>query len=143
MTETEEIRVMVVDDSSDLTELYRRLLDDAPGLRCVGTLQSADRLVEQVESLRPDIVLLDLTMAGKSPLAALGEVAARFPATRVIAFSGYDDRRTVDAALDAGAWGLISKHLEPIATIEALRSVAKGEVVLRTPEDRARSNGHP
>ena len=133
MSETDEIRVMVVDDSRDLAEMYRRLLDDAPGLCCVGTLESADRLVPQVESLRPDIVLLDLTMAGRSPLAALSEVAARFPDTRVIVFSGYDDRRTVDAALDAGAWGLISKHLDPIATIEALRSVAKGEVVLRVP----------
>src|SRR5262252_3954929 len=100
MLETDDISVLVVDDSLDISELYRKLLDDAPGLRCIGTLSSADHLLREVESLQPDIVMLDLTMPGKSPLAALREIAERCPATRVIAFSGYDDPRTIDAAID-------------------------------------------
>jgi DNA-binding NarL/FixJ family response regulator len=122
--------VIVVDDSADLTELYRSVLEFEPDFECAGTLQDADTLVELVQERRPDLVLLDLSMPGRSPLEAAKEIAERFPATRVVFLSGYDDPETVRSLLDAGAWGLVSKHGTPPDVLSALRRVQLGEVVL-------------
>jgi DNA-binding NarL/FixJ family response regulator len=120
--------VVVVDDSADLTALYRGIFDFEPDFECVGTLEDADTLVDLVQERRPDLVLLDLSMPGRSPIEAAQEIAERFPSTRVVFLSGYDDPETVRAVLDAGAWGLVSKHGTPPDVLAALRRVQLGEV---------------
>ncbi len=124
------ISVLCVDDSADIRDLYRQLIDAEPDLRCVGTLEGAEGLVEEVVRTEPDVVLLDLTMPGPDPLSAVEELSRRRPETRVLLFSGYDDAETADAALDAGAWGLVSKHGDSDRVLAAIRAVAGGEIVL-------------
>lgn len=123
------ITVLCVDDARDITLMFSHLINGEADMRCVGALQSADELLAEVERLRPDVVLLDLTMPGKDPLTALRELGARVPASRVIVYSGYDDTATVDSTLEAGAWGCVSKHSEPGAVLAAIRRVAAGEAV--------------
>lgn len=120
--------VLVVDDSDDIASLYRNLIDQEPDLECVGTLPDADKLVEAVQERRPNLVLLDLSMPGRSPLEVVRELAERCPETRVVFLSGYDDPDTVQAVLDAGAWGLASKHGSPPEVLSVLRRVQRGEV---------------
>ncbi len=98
-------------------------------MECVGVLESADALVETVLANGPSVVLLDLTMPGKDPLMAIREVAAAAPACRVLAFSGYDGPARIDNIIDLGAWGLVSKDSEPATIVEAIRRVARGEIV--------------
>ncbi len=126
-----KITVMCVDDSNDIVELFRNLIDNEPDMACVGTLTSADQLIIEVEKLLPSIVLLDLSMPGKDPIQALQELSTTRPETRVIVFSGYDDEANALSAVEAGGWGLISKHEEPEAVFQAIRAVASGEVVFR------------
>lgn len=125
-----KINVLVVDDAQDLTILYLNLINSEPDMACVGTLDSADGLTEEVDGKHVDVVLLDFTMAGKPPLEAIGELAESSPKTRVLVFSGYDDPATLNKALDAGAWGLVSKHEDPMSVITAIRRVAGGEVYM-------------
>ena len=125
MTDT-TINVLLVDDFRDISDVYRRLIDASPGLRCVGTLDSVNELGRHVESLQPHIVVIDLSMPGQQPLKAIASLAEQFPNVRTIAFSGYDDQDTVGAVLDAGGWGLVSKHGNPEAILDAIRSVAGG-----------------
>ena len=73
------------------------------------------------------IVVLDLTMPGRTPLEALGELSRTNPGVRTIVFTGHDDPSTITAAADAGAWGLVSKMGEPGDLIKAVRRVAAGE----------------
>ena len=127
-------RVLCVDDSPDIAALCQRLVEVEADMECAGVLESADALVETVLAQRVDVVLLDLTMPGKDPLMAVREVAVAAPKCRVLAFSGYDDAVRVDAFVEAGGWGLVSKDSDPGAIIEAIRRVARGEFVRQDSE---------
>jgi len=121
--------VLCVDDNRDVTAVARLMIESDPTMRCVGCLDSADQLEEEVRRLGADtplIVLLDATMPGKDPLEVMGRLASAFPRTRTILFSGYDDQSFIDRAVDAGAWGCLSKHDEPSALLRAVREVAAG-----------------
>jgi DNA-binding NarL/FixJ family response regulator len=127
---TDVVKVLCVDDNADLGRLYRIVIDGQPGMRCVGCLDAADGLIEEVERSRPDVLLIDLTMPGKDPLAAIRELSVSHPETRAIVFSGLDDPATVDRAVEAGAWGYVSKSSEINDVLAAIRRVSGGEVSL-------------
>jgi len=114
-------RILCVDDSADVADMLARLVRSEPDLESVGTLGSAEGLVDEVIRLRAEVVVLDLTMPGPSPLAAIHDLAVRAPSCRVIAFSGYDDPGTKDEVRRAGAWGLVSKHGKPADIIRGIR----------------------
>lgn len=131
------IRVLVADDSPDITDMLGYVIGVEPNMECVGRRQSADQLAEDVRSLRPDVVILDASMPGKDPLAAMTEVVAEFPAVRTIVYSGYDDPDVIDRAIDAGAWGYVSKRQDPDAVVRAIRMVSAGNVIFPTHRPRS------
>jgi DNA-binding NarL/FixJ family response regulator len=109
-----------------MANLLDRLLRDEPGLKSMGTLHSADHLVDEVTSRSPNVVLLDLSMPGRDPLAALQELSERCPDTRVIVFSGHSDPNLVEETAKRGAWGFVVKDagIDPI--LDAIRQVGAG-----------------
>ncbi len=123
-------RVLCVDDGPDITAVVRMLVESDPGMAWAGSLASADRLLETVRGLEPppDVLILDATMPGKDPLIALREMTAEFPKVRTIIYSGYSDAGFVARAMNAGAWGCVSKSDEPDAILHAVRDVAAGNV---------------
>lgn len=135
------IRVLCVDDYPQLTHVLRRLIDAQPDLQCVACLASANDLVAEVSRLctPPErsstdattslVIILDATMPGKDPLEAAGELAEAFPQARTIFYSGHSDGEFIDRALNAGAWGCVSKSDEPSSLLRAVREVAEGRVV--------------
>ena len=124
------ITVLCVDDSPRLTAAMAKLIDQQADMKTVGTLDRADELATKVRELGPAVVLLDLTMDGKDPLAALGEVVAAGLPTRVVVHSGHSDAEIAARALEAGAWGFVTKLDDPNKTLEAVRRVARGEGVV-------------
>lgn len=133
-----KIRVLFVDDNRDLSAVLRMVIDAEPDMRYVGSLVSADKLVAEVRRLctqaprpthdaaTPLVVILDATMPGKDPLEAMSELAAAFPQVRTIIYSGHDDPGFIERAIDAGAWGCVSKSDEPTAITRAVREVWAG-----------------
>jgi len=123
-------RVLCVDDRPDVATAMRLLIQSA-SMECVGCLDSADDLVDEVQRRdpRPDVVILDATMPGKDSMTAMAELAAACPDTRTIIYSGYDDAALVRRAREAGAWGCVSKHDEPKALLRAVKDVAAGRTV--------------
>lgn len=126
---TKPVRVLWVDDSPDLLRVYSKLVQRTPDMEMAGTLTSADDLAAESSRLKPDVIVLDLTMPGKNPLRALAELTALDPDARTIVFSGYDDEATVREAMQAGAWGLVSKMVDgsPGDVLGAIRRVSEGE----------------
>ena len=122
-------RVLCVDDSADTTAVLRMMIDGEPLLQCVGCLTSADALSETLRGLDPpvDVVVLDATMPGKNPLEAMRELMVEFPGARVILYSGYDDQPFIDRALQAGAWGCVSKRGDPETIMGAVHEAASGQ----------------
>ena len=131
---TPTIRVLVADDNRDLADMLAYVIGIEPAMECVGCVQSADHLAEEIRALRPDVLVLDAKMPGRDPLAVVTELGPEFPGVRAIFYSGYDDPDFVERIIDAGAWGFVSKRHQAAAVIEAIRSVAAGKVVF--PERR-------
>jgi len=127
---TASITVLVVDDSDDLAGVLEAVIGIESDMMFAGRLASADDLLERVAADPPAVVLLDLTMPGRDPMDAMREASARFPQTRFLIMSGYDDKERIDEAMSAGAWGFITKHGDVDAVIAAVRVVASGTVYL-------------
>jgi two-component system response regulator DesR len=124
------IKVLCVDDSARLTAAWQRLFQRQPDLEMVASLPSADDLVATVKDRKPDVVLMDLTMAGRDPLDAMSELARVEPDVRVLVCTGLTDPVLVERAMDAGAWGFVTKVEDPDRIIDAIRRVARGQVVI-------------
>jgi DNA-binding NarL/FixJ family response regulator len=128
-------RVLCVDDSADIARMLARMVGQQSDLEDAGVLSSAEGLVEEAVRRRTDIVVLDLTMPGPPPLAAVRELVSRIPSCRVIAYSGYDDPETREEAASAGACELVSKHGEPGEILSAIRRAAGADAGHRAVND--------
>ena len=129
MTE-QVIRVLCVDDNplvADGVRIRLQLERDGHRFEWAGHLQNADELVATVRRTLPHVVLLDIDMPGKDAMAALSELAEAAPEVRTIILSGYSREDYLDRAVEAGAWGYISKNDAPEQIVEAVRRVMRGQ----------------
>ena len=124
------IRVLMVDDDDLVGQIMRITLKHAGGFEWVGQVHDATALNDISDRDCPDIVLLDLCMPGKSPFVAVDELRRKCPKARVVIFSGRCGQSLVDRAIEAGAWGYVSKDGDGWSVIAAIRRVANGEFVL-------------
>lgn len=127
---TPAIKLLCVDDNAKLRSAWTRLLAREPDLELVGVLPNAEELVRIACDKGVDVVLLDLTMDGKEPLAAVAELARDCPWVKVVIYSGSSTPELIDRAVAAGAWGYVDKLAEPATVIDTIRRVFGGEVVL-------------
>lgn len=123
------IGILYVDDNTSLAESIRVLIDAASDLKWLGHLPSAEHLAAEVAATSPQIVLLDISMPGPHPLETLEAMVSAGSQVRAIVVSGYVDSDYVMQAMDAGAWGYVGKHESPDAIFDAIRRVARGDVV--------------
>jgi DNA-binding NarL/FixJ family response regulator len=127
--ESRAIRVLCVDDNVMVADAIEGLLGSAGGFEWVGHFCSADNLLDAVQRRCPDVVLLDIDMPGKNAFEAVMELREHCPTSRVLMLSALVRRDLVDRAVDAGAWGYISKR-DGGAIVNAVRRVAEGEFVI-------------
>jgi DNA-binding NarL/FixJ family response regulator len=120
---SQRTRVLIVDDSEDILDVYRRLIDTQPDLQCVAALESTVGVEDRAVEHRADIAVIDLIGPDRSAIDAIRGMAAQCPECRVIAFSGMDDEATCDQAFEAGAWSLVSKNDHPMRLLEEIRRV--------------------
>ena len=131
------LRVMLVDDHAVVRAGYRRLLDDEAGLQVVaecGDAESAYAALGTAAAATADVLVLDLSMPGRSGLDMLRRARLRWPRLRVLVFSMHDSPVMVAQALAAGAAGFITKSSEPALLVAALRRVAAGEEAVLSPD---------
>ncbi len=125
------IRVLCVDDNDEVAEALRIRLGLESDMHWLGRLDRADDLASAATRLRPDVVLLDIDMPGKSPFRALRELGLLDGINpRVVMLSALVDVDLIDRAVEAGAWGYLSKSAATSTIAETVRRVAAGEFVL-------------
>lgn len=124
------IRVLVADDHTLVRKGIRNVLDEHPDIELVGEASDGEEAVALTESLRPDIVLMDIAMPRLNGVEATRQIKARSPRTAVLVLTAYDDDAYVFALLEAGAAGYLLKSEldEQLAT--TIQSVSSGESVL-------------
>ena len=121
------IRVLVVDDHAIVRSGLRRVLDAEPDIETVSEAENAERAVFEAMEHRPDIVLMDVVMPGKSGIEGLPALLQAVPSAQVLILSMQDDPRYVREAFEAGASGYVLKEAADTEVITAVRAVAAGE----------------
>ena len=121
------IRVLVVDDHAVVRAGLRRVLDAEPDIETVSEAATAERAVFEALEHRPDVVLMDVVMPGKSGIEGTPSLLQAVPEAKVLVLSMQDDPRYVREAFDAGASGYVLKEAADTEVVSAVRAVARGE----------------
>ena len=122
----ELMRCVIADDHEMLRYGVRRLLEDAPDFAVVGEAGDASEALRLALRLRPDMVLLDISMPGMSSFEA-GRLIEESGVTRVVYLTMHEDQDYVDQALRSGASGYLLKDTPAPLLLSALREVHRGE----------------
>lgn len=133
------IRVILVDDHALVMAGYARLLALEDDIVVAGEYTSADAAYRalQHDPGRADVMVLDLSMPGRSGLDLMQRLPVRCPNLRVVACTMHDSAAMVAQAMRAGAWAFITKSSDPALLADAIRRVATGERVLSPDVDNA------
>lgn len=124
------ISVLVAEDHTVMRGGLVELLSVADDLEVVGTAVDGAEAIELAEELRPDVVLMDISMPDVDGIRATGAILEARSETRVVMLTAFSDRDRVVAALDAGAIGYLLKDSEPQEVLEAVRAAARGDAPL-------------
>lgn len=120
------IRVLVVDDHAVVRGGLRHVLEAEGGFDIVGEAEDARSAVSRAKALRPDVVLLDITMPGGSGLEAVKPILGAAPDARILVLSVHDRREYVIESVRAGAHGYMRKDTSPAELRSAVRAVHAG-----------------
>ncbi|MGV9381050.1 response regulator [Nonomuraea sp. NPDC003707] len=121
------MKVLVVDDQQLMREGLVALLDLVDDVDVVGDAGDGEQALRLVAELRPDVVLMDLRMPVMDGVEATRRIARAHPEVAVVVLTTYDDDRSVDSALLAGACGYLTKDAGRAEIAAALRSAAAGQ----------------
>ena len=121
------IRVMVVDDHAVVRTGLRRILDAEADIETVGEAENAERALFEAMQQKPDVVLMDVVMPGKSGIEIIPTLHQNVPDAKVLVLSMQDDPRYVREAFDAGASGYVLKEAADTEVVGAVRAVAAGD----------------
>jgi DNA-binding NarL/FixJ family response regulator len=120
------ISVCLVDDQNLVRQGIRSLLELSPEIRVVAECVDGTQALETIPKIRPDVVLLDMRMPGKSGLDVLNTFAAKGEVPPTIILTTFDDDQLVLAGLKAGARGYLLKDVSLEQLVEAVKTVAAG-----------------
>lgn len=120
------IRVLLVDDQKTVRETLRISLESATDIEIVGTASNGITAIERVETLQPDVVVMNMEMPGLDGASATQQITSRFSDTKVLIHSSYDSDEYVTKSLAMGAKGYLLKSVETQDLANAIRSTHKG-----------------
>ena len=124
------IRILVADDQKMMQRTLQLSLESELDLEIVGNAEDGLSALQQIEKLKPDIVLIDIEMPRVNGLAATQIISQRFSNTKVLILSSHDNDNYVKHALNSGAKGYLLKNTPAEELIKAIHSVHQGYVQL-------------
>jgi len=124
------LRIVIADDHALVRAGMRALLSQDPEFEIVGEVENGRDAVRVAGELKPDIVLMDLTMPGMNGMEAILNIKLRYPAMRILVLTLHKTEEFVLASLRAGADGYILKEATPSELRLAVRTVAGGKTYL-------------
>ena len=125
-----DVKILLVDDHAMFRAGIKALLEVEHGLEVVGEASSGDEAVDECRALKPDVVIMDLSMPESNGLEATRRIAALGLDTKVLVLTVHAEEEYLVPVVEAGASGYLTKTSADRDLVEAIKVVARGEVYL-------------
>jgi DNA-binding NarL/FixJ family response regulator len=120
------INLLLVDDQNLICQGLAAVLNQEADLQVVGFAENGQAAIAQVQSLQPDVVLMDIRMPVMNGIEATRLIAEQFPDVKVLMLSTFDEDRDIAQSVRAGAKGYLLKDMPALELVEAIRLVHRG-----------------
>jgi len=124
---SQAIRVLIVDDHTIVRKGIRALLAEIEGIEVVGEAADGQEAVAQANTLRPDVILMDLAMPKLDGIEATRQIKASQPESRILVMTSFAADDKVFPAIKAGALGYLLKESAPEDLVQAIHQIHRGE----------------
>jgi DNA-binding NarL/FixJ family response regulator len=135
------IRVVLADDHTVVRAGLKAVLGTAKDVDVVGEAKNGEEAVALVDRFHPDVVVMDLSMAGMDGVTATKEIVAKGASTRVLILTMHPEEDYLVPLLEAGAAGYLVKSAADRELVDAVRAVAKGDIYVRPTAARVLAKG--
>jgi DNA-binding NarL/FixJ family response regulator len=120
------ITVALVEDTDEIRDAMRVLLNDSEGFSCTDTYPNAEDALQQLPAKKMDIVLMDINLPEMDGIECMRKLKLKMPETQFMICTVYDDDDKIFSALESGASGYILKRTSPAKILEAIRDLHNG-----------------
>ncbi len=121
-----KIRIIIADDHQLFREGLHALLDESDEIDVIATVKDGNELLETIENNKPDVVLSDISMPGKTGIEVCSLITRKFSTVKFIMLSMYNNEVFFVNSLKAGAKGFLSKEISRDELLQAIRTVNSG-----------------
>jgi two-component system response regulator DesR len=125
VTDDDAVRVLIADDNELFSSALQAILEPEPGVIVLGLTADGGEALRLARELRPDVVLMDLSMPVQDGFVATERIRAEIPDTQVVVLTGSADDGDVERARAAGAAGYVTKDRIAAELVKAVRSAAR------------------
>jgi two-component system invasion response regulator UvrY len=122
--------VMLVDDHAVVRMGFRLLLEGSPDIKVVAEADSGEEAVRRFADVKPDVVVMDISMPGIGGLEAIDRMLAKDATAKILVLSAHEDAMHARRVLKAGAAGYLTKRSAAEELIQAIRQVRQGKTFL-------------
>lgn len=126
------IKTAIVEDQARYRDLLRMILSSSDNIEIVFEREHCRNIMADVMKLKPDVIIMDIDLPGKSGIDAVIELKATFPAVKILMLTVFEDDEKIFAAIKAGANGYLLKKDSPQKILDGIRELS---------EDKASMNG--
>ncbi len=120
------IRVALFDDSKDLRDMFRLLVDAQADMVCVAAHPDLSQMMRDLDAAKPDVIVMDIQMPGMNGIEGVKAIKGRYPQARILMQTVFEDEDNVFNALRAGASGYILKTAHADEIVKAVRDTHEG-----------------
>lgn len=124
------LKILLVDDHEVVRLGLKALLSNYPKFEVVAEAGSADEAVLRAKEYKPDVVVMDIRLPGRSGIEATREITQLLPETKVLILTSYAEDELLFDAIDAGAYGYVLKQIGSDDLVHALDAIGRGEALL-------------
>jgi DNA-binding NarL/FixJ family response regulator len=121
-----KISVSIVEDDPPVRASLARLIDSSSGCHCVSRHGSAEKALQEIPGIKPDVVLMDINLPGINGVECVRRLKPLLPATQIIMLTVYQNTENIFDALAAGATGYLLKQTTPDELLAAIQEVHAG-----------------
>ena len=120
------VKIGIVEDNHEITKNWRQLFSLQDGYECVGAFQTGEEALRRLPALKPDVVLMDISLPGMSGIECVASLKRLLPKTPVLMVTVHSDNDRLFHALQSGANGYLLKRTTPEQLMDAIQEVLNG-----------------